>query len=40
MFFEAVLTVAKENDILIAPNARSAGASKALLPLLGTKAAT
>ena len=40
MFFEAVLTVAKENDILIAPNARSAGASKALLPSLGTKAAT
>jgi hypothetical protein len=34
MFFEAVLGIITENDILIAPNARSLGASRILLPLL------
>ena len=34
MFFEAALAVAKDNDILIAPNARSPGASKTLPGLL------
>ena len=34
MFFEAVLSIATENDILLAPNGRSAGASRTLLGLL------
>ena len=40
MFFEAVLSIVQDNDILIAPNARSAGASRTLLSSLSKAAST